>query len=238
MKKIGLFLLSTTGLFMLQKAQIHAQGVDFSIGGDIVSSYVWRGSLLSNASVQPAMGAYYKGFSLSAWGSVDVTGGDYGDYKEVDFTAAYETGGLSLAVTDYWCSAERTYNYFHYGAHDTQHFFEGTAGYTLPWDKFPLTLVWNMVFAGADYYSEGGGRSYSTYIEASYPFSIKTVDLELSMGLTPWEGMYAGDFAVVSIGLKAAGKIKITDSFSLPVFGRLLANPKTEDMFFVFGVKL
>lgn len=237
-KYIRMQFVAMLAVMMVVPGKTRSQEIDFSIGGDLVSSYVWRGSLLSSASVQPTISAGFAGFSLSAWGSIDITGGDYAGYKEVDFTASYSIAGLSLAVTDYWCSSERVYRYYHYGAHDTQHVFEGTVGYTLPITKFPLSLSWNTMFAGADYYKEGGDRAYSTYITASFPFSVKGVGLELSAGLTPWEGMYAEDFSVISIGLKAVKEIKITDSFSLPVFGQLITNPRTEDMYFVFGVSL
>jgi Bacterial protein of unknown function (Gcw_chp). len=72
-----------------------AQKVDFSVGADIVSSYVWRGSYQTSVAVQPAMGMSIGGFSLSAWGSVPFEG----IAKEVDFTASYEIAGLSLAIS-------------------------------------------------------------------------------------------------------------------------------------------
>lgn len=216
---------------------LSAQSVDFSAGADLVSSYVWRGSYQTSASIQPAMGLQVGGFSLGAWGSVDIAGNGS---KEVDFTAAYSLGGVSLAITDYWWEGEDKFQYFMYDSHRTGHHFEATLGYTLPIEKFPLSLSWNTMFAGADYntWKEDGSsdRSYSTYIEASYPFAINNIGLSASLGLTPWEGMYASDFSVVNIGLKASKSIQITDSFSLPVFGQVITNPRTEDIFFVFGV--
>ena len=226
MKKI-LFTLVT----VLATSAVKAQEVDFSLGADIVSSYVWRGAYQTSAAVQPAMGLSVSGFSLSAWGSIPVIG----EAKEVDFTAAYEFAGLSLAVTDYWWAGEGAYKYFMYESKRTAHFFEGTIGYTLPMEKFPLSISWNTMFAGGDYLADGD-RAYSTYITASYPFKIKTVDLGLSVGLTTWESIYAEDFSVINVGFKAAKEQKITDSFSVPVSGEIIASPRSEDIFFVFGV--
>ena len=210
-----------------------AQEVEFSVGADVVSSYVWRGAYQTSTAVQPAASLSISGFSLSAWGSAPFEG----VAKEVDFTASYEIAGLLLAVTDYWWSGEGAFKYFSYGKNKTGHFFEGTIEYELPIEKFPLSLSLNTMFAGADYKPDGK-RAYSTYITASYPFSIKTVDLGISVGLTPTEGIYAEDFSVVHIGLKAAKVLEVIDHFSLPVFGEIITNPRSEDIFFVFGISL
>ena len=222
-----------TLIIVFTTSAIKAQEVDFSLGADIVSSYVWRGAYQTSAAVQPAMGLSVSGFSLSAWGSIPVLG----EAKEVDFTAAYEIAGLSLAVTDYWWAGEGAYKYFMYESKRTEHLFEGTIGYTLPIKKFPLSIAWNTMFAGADYKADGV-RAYSTYITTSCPFKIKDVDLGVSLGLTPWESIYADDFSVIHIGLKASKELKITDSFSIPISGEIIANPRSEDIFFVFGVSL
>ena len=226
MKKIIFILVIVLGI-----SAVKAQEVEFTLGADLVSSYVWRGAYQTSAAVQPAMGLSVSGFSLSAWGSIPVMG----EAKEVDFTAAYEIAGLSFAITDYWWAGEGAYKYFMYESKRTEHFFEGTIGYTLPIEKFPLSISWNTMFAGGDYLADGD-RAYSTYITASYPFKIKTVDLGLSLGLTPWESIYADDFSVIHIGLKASKELKVTDNFSLPVSGEIMTNPRSEDLFFVFGV--
>jgi|AGTN01.3.fsa_nt_gi hypothetical protein len=214
---------------------IKAQEVDFSVGADIVSSYVWRGALGAGTSIQPAMGLEVGGFSLAAWGSVDIYGGNY---KEVDFTAAYSIGDFSLAITDYWWEGESTGRYLVYNSNRTDHLFEFSLAYILPVERFPLSLSWNTMFAGADIRTEEGDRAYSTYITAAYPFSVKDISLEAALGLTPWESLYASKFSVVDISLKASKEIKITESFSLPVFGQVILNPRSEDIFFVFGVSL
>ena len=226
MKKIIFILVIVLGI-----SAVKAQEVDFSLGADIVSSYVWRGAYQTSAAVQPAMGLSVSGFSLSAWGSIPVMG----EAKEVDFTAAYEIAGLSFAITDYWWAGEGAYKYFMYESKRTEHFFEGTIGYTLPIEKFPLSISWNTMFAGGDYL-EDGDRAYSSYAEFSFPFKVKTIDLGFSMGINPWESVYAEDFSVIHIGLKASKELKVTDSFSIPVSGEIIANPRSEDVFFVFGV--
>ncbi|GHT07710.1 hypothetical protein FACS189432_00120 [Bacteroidia bacterium] len=217
------------------KAQ-EESGLKFSVGADLVSSYVWRGALGSGASIQPSAGLEIGGFSLSAWGSTDIT---LGLYKEVDFTAAYSIGGLSLAVTDYWWEGEGEFKYFNYKKETTDHLWEATVGYTLPTESFPLSLTVNTFFAGADALkAKNGKRAYSTYIEANLPFSVKEIGLEAALALTPGESIYASKASVVNLSLKAGKEIKITDSFSMPVFGQIIVNPRSEGIFFVFGVSL
>ena len=57
--------------------------VEADVGADLVSGYIWRGQDLGNVSVQPSVSIGYKGFSLSAWGSV---GFEKSDTKELDLT--------------------------------------------------------------------------------------------------------------------------------------------------------
>lgn len=219
--------------------RVTAQEVNFSLGADIVSSYVWRGMKTAPASVQPSATLEIGGFSLGAWGSTDITGDGT---KEVDFTAAYSIAGFTVAITDYWWAGEDEFRYFHYDAHDTEHLFEATIGYKLPVESFPLSLTWNTMFAGDDYNKADGKRAYSTYVELEYPFSIKEVDLGLQIGFTPWESRlytsHTDKFSVINVGLKAAKTVKITESFSLPIFTHLIFNPEAEDIHFVFGISL
>jgi hypothetical protein len=234
MKKVILTIAVVFVLIFSVKAQ-EESSLDFSVGADVVSSYVWRGAYQTGAAVQPAASLSIAGVSLSAWGSVDFLGVG----KEVDFTLGYEIAGLSLAITDYWWAGEHVFNYFKYGNDETDHLFEATIGYTLPVESFPLSLSWNTFFAGADKKADDpSAQAYSTYIEAAYPFSIKSVGLEAALGLTPWEGAYSDGLNVVNISLKASKEIKITDSFSLPAFGQIILNPNQEGIYFVFGISL
>jgi hypothetical protein len=247
MKKI-ILVLAVIAMISSVKAQ------EFSVGADVVSSYVWRGVKQAGASIQPSVSLSAGGFSLSAWGSMDIAGNSGGfdvdpvtgtgsltGGKEVDFTASYEIAGLSLAVTDYWWAGEGAGEYFMYNSHRTNHVFELTLGYTLPIERFPLSLTWNTFFAGSDYYTAKDdhtttGRSYSSYAALNYPFNVKNISLDASLGLTPWEGAFASSLSVVNIGLKVSKEIKVTDSFSIPIFGQVIANPHDEDIHFVFGI--
>jgi hypothetical protein len=250
MKRVILVIAVLVGTLSTVKAQ------EFSVGADLVSSYVWRGVYQGGGvSIQPSAGFSAGGFSLSAWGSSNLSGGN----KEVDFTAGYEISGVSLSITDYWWAGEDAFRYFQYGKDETAHVFEATVGYTLPVEKFPLSLTWSTVFAGADGLNKDGDRAYSSYLELSYPFTVNDIALSATVGIVPWgTSLYGASeivvgedglenvaglvhyptngLSIVNINLKASKEIKITDSFSLPVFGQVIANPRSEDIFFVLGV--
>ncbi|MDR2955138.1 MAG: hypothetical protein LBV43_08665 [Prevotella sp.] len=211
--------------------------LEIGLGADVVSSYVWRGLKQAGASIQPGLSASISGFSLAAWGSTDIAGNGS---KEVDFTASYEVDGLKLAVTDYWWDGEGAERYFSSPYEGFNgHYLETTLGYTLP-EVFPLSIAWNTFVLGKGNKKEDGKNSYSTFIELAYPFSVKGVDMFVSTGFTPWQSeVYGTDgFEFTSIALNASKEIKITDSYSLPVFANIICNPNREDIHFVFGFSI
>ncbi|GHV66661.1 hypothetical protein FACS1894199_10550 [Bacteroidia bacterium] len=210
-------------------------GVDFSVGADVVSSYVFRGTYqekFSGINVQPTASLSAYGFSLGAWGSTNL----FSPAKELDLIVGYEIAGISLAITDYWIVDAGT-TYFNYDKNNTAHTFEATVAYTLP-EAFPLSISWNTYFAGADDIYSDGDNDFSTYVGLTYPFSIKSVNLAAELAFTPWKGAYSDKLNVVNINLKAAKEIRITNDFSLPVFAQYIINPYLEDANFVFGLSL
>lgn len=231
---LGLFsvVLSSFGYIGSQEPE----KVDVDLSGDLVSSYVWRGFKQAGASVQPSISVGRKGLSLSAWASTDIAGNDK---KEVDFTLGYSVSGLSMTLTDYWWDGEYANRYFSYPEDgNSGHLFEAGLSYAFP-ESFPLSLSWNTFFLGKGNKKADGDNSFSTYIEASYPFSIKDVDFAISAGFIPWESaVYGPDmdgFKFTSVQFGAAKEIKINERFSLPVFANIIANPAVEDIHFVFG---
>lgn len=208
--------------------------VETSVGADLVSSYIWRGQDLGGVSIQPSVGIAYKGVSLSAWGSTSFSG-DSGNDKELDVTLSYTTGGLTIGVTDYWSPGT---GYFHYKAHETSHVWEANIGY----DFGPLALNWYTNFAGNDGVNKNGKRAYSSYVEASVPFTLGGLDMDFTLGAVPYgTDFYNGadkGFAVSQVAIGAQKELKITDSFSLPVSGKAIWNPATEGAYLVFGITL
>ena len=234
MKKIALFAL---GLVM-SLATFAQDEVEATISGDIVSQYIWRGQDLGNAAIQPTLGIAYKGLSLSAWGSYGIANSD--DTKELDLTLTYTTGGFNIGITDYWTNdgGDPEARYLKYEAHSTNHVFEANVGYDFGF----ASLQWYTNFAGDDGLNKNGKRAYSSYFEAIVPFKLATVDWTATAGVVPYATDYYNEwtsgFSVTNVALKASKDIKITDTFSVPIFAELSANPRTQKAYLVLGLTL
>ena len=232
MKKVVLMaMMIATG--MCATAQ---ESVETTIGADVVNQYIWRGQDLGNVSLQPTLGVSYKGLSLTAWGSVGLA--NTADTKEFDLTLGYTLGGLNVGVTDYWFNQgglEPDGRYFKYDAHGTNHVFEANIGYDFGF----ASLQWFTNFAGNDY-KEDGKRAYSSYMEVVVPFKLASVDWSATAGAVPSaSGQYGtSGFAVTNLALKATKEIKVTDTFSVPVFAQVVANPCSQMSYLVLGFKL
>jgi hypothetical protein len=234
MKKIVLFALGLVAV-----ATAHAQDekakVETTVAADFVTNYIWRGLDCGNISVQPTLGIGYKGLSLSAWGSVGFTSTDT---KEFDLTLAYTIGGFNIGITDYWLSGggDPENRYFKYDAHSTNHVFEANIGY----DFGVLSLQWFTNFAGNDGFNKSDKRAYSSYAEVAVPFKLATFDWTATAGVVPFATTFyrTEGFAVTNLALKATKEIKITDSFSVPIFGQVVANPNSQKAYLVFGFTL
>lgn len=232
MKKIVCFAMGLAACV----ATLAQEKVETTICGDVVSSYIWRGQDLGNVSLQPTLGIGYKGLSLTAWGSVGLS--DPSDTKEFDLTLSYAIGGLNIGVTDYWFNngLDPENRYFKYDAHGTNHVLEANIGY----DFGLASLQWFTNFAGNDGVNKDGKRAYSSYVELTVPFKLATVDWAATAGAVPFSTDFYGTdgFAVTNLALKATREIKVTESFSVPVFGQVVANPCSQKAYLVIGFTL
>ena len=210
--------------------------IETTISGDFVSSYIWRGQDLGSTAFQPTLGVAYKGLSLTAWGSTGLV--NTADTKEFDLTLAYTIGGLNVGVTDYWFDRgglDPDGRYFKYDAHGTNHIFEANIGYDFGF----ASLQWYTNFSGNDY-KEDGKRAYSSYMEVNVPFKLSAIEWTATAGAVPSASAEYGTsgFAVTNLALKATKDIKVTDSFSIPIFGQVVANPCSQKAYLVFGFTL
>jgi hypothetical protein len=220
----------------------------FKVTADLVSHYVWRGSMATGSptpNFQPTL-AFTKGnFEIGVWGSTDFVG----SYQEVDPYVSLTYGQFKLAFTDYnWNLGQA--NYFNYKNSETGHRFEGTVGFT-GIEAFPVSITWNTMFNGLDKKADDSTKqAFSTFIELGYSRGAAS----FFFGFTPWAGYYNNygittfdpgaakkTFSVVNIGASVAKSLKITETFSLPLKATLVINPsatysRNDYVHLVFGI--
>ena len=212
-------------------AQEEEKKSPFSLGADVVSSYVWRGSKIGTGpNIQPWMKFTTGGFTLGAWGSTSFHFDT--DVAEMDLYTSYAFDfGLTLGLTDYYYQGTP---YFQYQGDTSSHAFEINAAYTIKNFSIAANYIINDASLGGPANKPGGG---DMYFEANYAFKNFGVFVGAGNG---WHTTYKdnGDdvFAVCNIGLKAAKEVKITDKFSLPITGALSVNPDKEQLNLVIGV--
>jgi hypothetical protein len=209
---------------------------NFDVGTDIVSRYVWRGTDFGNSpSIQPFLSYSIAGLEIGAWGSFATSGANM---QEVDLYASYTflKEMFSVGVIDYFFpdAMVSMNNYFDYKDKSTGHILEGSVGFNGV-EKVPLYFNASYNFYGAD-------KNNSWYFELGYNGSCKVIDYSIFCGATTGEGIYltpeADGFSVVNVGLGVSKDIKITEHWSLPVFGQLITNPQAQNIFLVFGFSL
>lgn len=179
---------------------------EVTIGADVVSRYVWRGTDYGNAAaVQPSIETTIGPVALGAWGSWSISPGPAdASGNECDLYASTTVGPVGLTLTDYFFPA--------YAGTDSLlnldiHVFELSAGA----DVGPVSILAAANVSGDD--------DNSTYLELTYG--------AFSLGLG--NGAYStdGEFAPVSLGISAS-----RDNFS----ASYIINPDQETSFLVFGV--
>src|SRR5574344_2750972 len=226
-KRIGMMLLVLLTLSLTVQAQDEPTA---TVSADMVNQYIWRGQDLGDVSLQPTLGLSYKGLSLTGWGSVGLS--DKEDTKEFHITASYTVGKFHAGITDYWFNTPID-KYFSYSAHNTSHVFEGNIGY----DFGKFSLNWYTNFAGNDGVNKSGDRAYSSYVEANVPFALGGLNWNATIGAVPYATSFyqeANGFAVTNVSLKATKDIRVSDSFSIPVFAGITANPSSEKAYLLF----
>lgn len=226
------------------KAQDNTAKSSFDVSGDIVSRYIWRGIDLGNApSIQPGLsftgGKNLSNLEIGVWGSYDFNG----NFQESDIYVSYTINEIFTAtITDYYFPGANNQNYFEYNSDSTGHVFEGTLAFNGT-DKFPLNVAVSYDFYGAD-------KSNSMYAEISYPTSLHGIDVTPFAGASivtrdefndePTSYYYCTKekFGLINVGATISKEVKITDSYSMPIFGSVIFNPDSESMFIVLGLSL
>lgn len=224
--------------FVLLFINLSTSFAQLDLGADLVSRYVWRGTDFGQApSIQPTINFVTGGFEVGFWGAYQL-GRDASSLPadELDFYLGYtfEIGSSSLdfVATDYFFpNAGGRFGDFD-GDGKGAHIVELGATFSLP-ESLPLYL--------SAYVNVYNDPDNSSYFELGYSTTITGVGFDVFLGASPGgDNMYYGNdkFAFVNVGITASKEIKITDDFSLPVFGSYIINPDQDKAQYVFGISL
>jgi hypothetical protein len=207
-------------------AQVEVKSSPFSVGGDLVSSYLWRGTKYGTGpAIQPYLDVTIGNFSAGGWGNYCFT---TDEAPEADIYLSYGFDfGLSIGVTDYYFPGTP---YFDYSKETGAHAFEVNLGYEIA----GFSVKGNMFLNEA---GGAGNAGQDLYFELGYSYSNFGI---LIGGGNGWHTAEAdpdeSDFNVCNIGITASKEIKITETFALPVNGALILNPDTEQFHVVVGL--
>lgn len=239
MKKL-LFLLSFTSIGLIAGAQSQTvensettSHLDVSLGTDVVSRYVWRGTDFGHSpSIQPTLKLSAYGISFGAWGA--FTTSNTTTAQEADLFLSYTTTNslLTFTVNDYFFPNEAVTrnHYFNYHENETGHVLEGAIALNQS-EKMPFGLMAGYNFYGAD-------KDNSIYMEVSYSTTVKDIPVNLFCGATTDKGIYGTEAGVINLGVKATKEVKISETFKLPIYTSVITNPQAGNIFILFGITL
>jgi hypothetical protein len=212
-------------------AQQEEPSSPFSVGGDLVSSYLWRGTKFGTGpAIQPYLELALGNLAVGGWGSYCFTSNEA---AEADLYISYGFDfGLSIGMTDYYFPGTP---YFDYSTATGSHAFEINLGYEIKGITLNANYFLNEAggagTAGGDMYFEAGYGfdSFGFFIGAGNGWHTIEPDPEL-------DGEEESDFNVCNIGITASTELKLSESYSLPLSGALVLNPDTEQFHVVVAI--
>lgn len=195
-----------------------------NISAEAYNRYVWRGADFGNSpSIQPDINYTIGNFEVGTWAAFATTGDP--DGTEVDFYASYsintDAGGFSLSVTDYTFPDLDSNNYFSRNSH----FVEFGVGYSGT-ESFPVSFSTG-IFVTND-------EDNSIYSELGYDIG----NVSLFLGFTPTKSALYGTAGsgVINTGFSVSREVSVTELFSISLNGTVVANPYSDNLYFLAGV--
>jgi hypothetical protein len=236
MKKIFRPALPVAAIFLFLVISLNAQEEDssspVSVGADLVSRFVWRGTDYGGSpSIQPYIEAEIFGITIGAWGAYTINAPGA---QEADLYISYPIADLvTIGFTDYFYpdDAPGLMDYFS----DPTHIIEFNSSISL--GNFSLSANINLI----------NDDENSLYFEAGYSFGFIDLFIGAGNGVYTFETAVPAydpvtdpnprdDFMVVNFGISASKDIKVTDSYSIPLYSKFIINPYTRTPFLIFGI--
>lgn len=160
--------LLSVALVTFAMARAEFPGFSWTVGTDLVSTYLWRGLNLGGLSAQPDVMLGYGGLEVEAWANLGVLNYAFKDFAnnnafnpELDLTVSYSLFGARIGATHFhYFDGSRYFNLRNYGYQDylngnhttdqLEVFAEFNLGELV--EKVPLKIGWYTFVAGDDKY--------------------------------------------------------------------------------------
>ena len=205
-----------------------------TVGTDVASSYLWRGSSLAGPCFQPsAYFDYEKGdwaVSLGTWASKSIM---KGDYNEWDLSIETTWRNITLSLANY-----REY----YGVAFDDNYLDLGISLTLS-ENIPVTISWYSIinqYENAALTPSGyrWNEAFPSYFEVAYDFSLSAVDFTAAAGLLPFASDYYGNdtFGPCNLSLSASHEFEFKHGGTLPIAAQLMYNPMGRECFWGVSV--
>lgn len=213
---------------------VQAQSV--SLGADIVSRYVWRGTDFGeSASIQPTLAVSGGGLEIGTWASYSVSA-DGAGANEHDIWIGYSMdlgsgGSLTIGITDYYFPSPDGGDFDNFdGEGEGSHWIEPYVSYSAA-GGIPISI-----FAGIMAHNDPDN---SLYVEVGLPIDVGGTELGLSIASAVGKSDFYGveSTSIVGLGVSASKDLTLVDGgFSLPVSVSYILNPTASRSFLVFGL--
>lgn len=226
---ITLLMLLLTVVFTTKtKAQVEIEG-----GITLTNQPYWRGFSLSPIPGGSAEATISTGnFSFCLWGAAAL---DF-QYTELDFIPTYSIGDFDLSLVHYYNPIYgETNHFFDFSDEGNRHSTEFMVVHNA--NKFPLNVTIGTFFFN-DKNEETGNTFFSTYAEIGFPFSLKWVDAEIAVGLTPAKGYYAENTAIIHSSFTLYKDFELKNDFYIPTSLGVNYNPYANEAFVVLSIGL
>ena len=225
-------------LFLLSGFVLHAQTnkINADFYGTFASRYLLRGNLYTQTPVmQPMIGISRKNLAFYLEGVYSFT---KDEYQETNLYLTWAKENVSLTLADYfgYMNNNTQGNYFDWNSHATSHIVEVLLELQNMCET-SIDMKTTCMIYGADKNINGNNR-YTMYYQLSRSFKNDMFNYNVFLGLTPFEGGYADDFAITNVGVNFEKEVKITDSLKPNMFLTFCANPYRNNVIFVCGLKL
>jgi hypothetical protein len=190
----------------------------------LASRNVWRGASYGNA---PSVSGYFEigneWFAIGSYAVATLNGNKFGYGNWIENYATFKYKRFSLTADDYFFfNADDSLNpYFDYSEKTTQHFIEAQLEYDGEW----LDVMMAKTFYSANYDTTSG-----VYVEA-----VADVGKGLSVVCAYITGPNMVSFydrpGFTCVGASYLKRIKISDTFELPVKASLMFNPNYKNVY-------